>query len=78
MYIFEVKAEKTMYMLLSRHQNTGQNRDIKIAIRSFENVAQFQYLGTAVKNQNLIHNQCLEQPVLVIETRYALRLAHIM
>jgi hypothetical protein len=25
-------------MLLSRHQNAGQNRDIKIADRSFENV----------------------------------------
>jgi coproporphyrinogen III oxidase-like Fe-S oxidoreductase len=27
----EVNAEKTKYMLLSRHQNAGQNRDIKIA-----------------------------------------------
>jgi hypothetical protein len=26
-------------MLLSRHQNVGQNRDIKIANRSFENVS---------------------------------------
>jgi hypothetical protein len=30
-------------MLLSRHQNVGQNRDIKIAKRSFENVSQFKY-----------------------------------
>jgi hypothetical protein len=36
-------------MLLSRHQNAGQNHDIKIANRSFDNVAQFKYLGTTVK-----------------------------
>jgi hypothetical protein len=44
-------------MLLSRHQNVGQNRDIKIANRSFENVSQFKYLGTIVTNQNLIHEE---------------------
>jgi hypothetical protein len=39
----EINIEKTKYtsMLLSRHQNAGQNRDIKIANRSFENVSQF-------------------------------------
>jgi retron-type reverse transcriptase len=26
----EINAEKTKYMLISRHQNVGQNRDIKI------------------------------------------------
>jgi UDP-N-acetylglucosamine 2-epimerase len=41
-------------MLLSRHQNAGQNWDIEIANRSFENVSQFKYLGTTVTNQNLI------------------------
>jgi hypothetical protein len=41
-------------MLLSRHQNVGQNRDIKIANTSFENVSQFRYLGTTVIFQNLI------------------------
>jgi hypothetical protein len=39
----EVNAEKAKYMLLSRHQNAGQNRNMKIANRSFENVAQFKY-----------------------------------
>jgi hypothetical protein len=34
----EINAEKTKYMLLSRQQNVGQNRDIKIENRSFENV----------------------------------------
>jgi hypothetical protein len=32
----EINVEKSKYMLLSRHQNVGQNRDIKIASRAFE------------------------------------------
>jgi hypothetical protein len=44
-------------MLLSGHQNTGQNDDIKPANRCFENVAQFRYLGTTVTNQNLIQEE---------------------
>jgi hypothetical protein len=44
-------------MLLSRYQNAGQNRDIKIGNRCFENVAQFRYLETTVPNQNLIHEE---------------------
>jgi hypothetical protein len=35
----EVNTEKTEYMLLSRHQNAGQNHDTKIGNRCFENVA---------------------------------------
>jgi hypothetical protein len=35
----EINVEKTKYMLLSSHQNAGQNRDIKIADRSYENVS---------------------------------------
>ncbi|PNF38167.1 hypothetical protein B7P43_G14229, partial [Cryptotermes secundus] len=53
----EVKAEKTKYMLLSRHQNAGQNHDIKIGNRSFENVAQFRYLGTTITDRNLIQEE---------------------
>jgi hypothetical protein len=44
-------------MLLSRHQNAGQNRNIKIGDRSFENVAKFKYLGTIVTNRNLINEK---------------------
>jgi hypothetical protein len=44
----EVNTEKTKYMLLSRHQTAGQNHDIKIVHRCFENVAQFRYLGRDV------------------------------
>jgi hypothetical protein len=50
----ELNVEKTKYMLLSRHQSVGQNRDIKIANRSFENVSQFKYLGMTLTIQNLI------------------------
>jgi hypothetical protein len=50
----DVNAEKTKYMLLSCHQNAGQTHNIKIGDRSFENVAQFRYLGMTVTNQNLI------------------------
>jgi hypothetical protein len=50
----EVNVEKTKYMFLSRHQHSRQNHDMKIANRSFENAAQFKYLGTTVTKQNLI------------------------
>jgi hypothetical protein len=53
----EVNTDKTKYMFLSRHQNIGQNHDIKIAGRCFENVAQFTYLGTTITNQNLIQEE---------------------
>jgi hypothetical protein len=41
-------------MLLSHHQNAGQNQDIKIANRLFENESQLRYLGMTIINQNLI------------------------
>jgi hypothetical protein len=53
----EINLEKTKDVLLSRHQNVGQNRDIKIANRSFENLTQFKYWETAVKNQSLIQEE---------------------
>jgi hypothetical protein len=53
----EVNTEKIKYMLLSRDQNAGQNRVIKIGNRSFENVSKFKYLGTTTTNQNLIQEE---------------------
>jgi hypothetical protein len=44
-------------MLLSRHQILGQNQDIKIANRSFENVSQLKNLGMTITNQNLIQQE---------------------
>ena len=44
-------------MLLSHHQNAGQDHGIKIGNRSFENVAQFRYFGMRMTNQNLIQEE---------------------
>jgi hypothetical protein len=40
----EVNMQKTKYMLVSQDQNAGQNREIKIGNRSFENVSQLKNL----------------------------------
>jgi uncharacterized protein YabE (DUF348 family) len=53
----EINVEKTKYILLSRHQNIGQNWDIRIGNRSFENVSQSRYLGMTVTNQNSIQEE---------------------
>jgi hypothetical protein len=53
----EINVEKTKYMLLCSHQNTCQNRDIRIANKAFENVSQFRCLGTTVTNRNLIQEE---------------------
>jgi ribosomal protein S2 len=53
----EVNAERIEYMLLSRHQNAGQNHGIKMANRCFEYVAQIRYFGTTETNQNLIREE---------------------
>jgi hypothetical protein len=53
----QINAKKTKYMLLSRHQNAGQNKDSKTANRPFENVSHFKYLGMTVTNQNLIQEE---------------------
>jgi hypothetical protein len=44
-------------MLLSHHQNAGQNRNIKTANKLFQNVSEFKYLGMTVTNQNLIQEE---------------------
>jgi hypothetical protein len=44
-------------MLMSCQRNELQKYNIVIANRSFENAATFKYLGTMVKNQNLIHDE---------------------
>jgi hypothetical protein len=53
----EINAEKTKYMITSRHPNTGQNQNMRMANESFENVAEFKYLGTTLTNQNDIHDE---------------------
>jgi hypothetical protein len=44
-------------MIMSRHPNSGQNQNIRIANESFENVAKFKYLGTTLTNQNDSHDE---------------------
>jgi hypothetical protein len=52
-----VNVEKTKYMLVSCDQNAGQNRDMKIANRTFENLSEYRYLGTTVTNEKLIQDE---------------------
>jgi hypothetical protein len=52
-----VNPEKTKYMLMSRSQKVGQKHSIKIANRSFEDVAKFEYLGTTLTDQNYMHEE---------------------
>jgi hypothetical protein len=53
----KINAEETKYMIMSRHPNSGQNQNIRIANESFENVAKFKYLGTTLTNENDIHDE---------------------
>jgi hypothetical protein len=53
----EINVEKTKYMIMFRHWNSGQNQNIRIANESFESVATFKYLGTTLTNQNDIHDE---------------------
>jgi hypothetical protein len=53
----EVNPEKTKYVLMSRSQKTGRRYSIKIANRSFEDVAKFKYLETTLTDQNHMHEE---------------------
>jgi hypothetical protein len=53
----EMNAEKTKYMIMSYHQNSGQNQNIRTANESFETVAKLKYFGLILANQNDIHDE---------------------
>jgi hypothetical protein len=53
----EINAEKTKYMIMSCHSNSGQNQNIRIANESFGKVAKVKYLGTTLTDQNDIHDE---------------------
>jgi hypothetical protein len=42
---------------MSRSQKIGQKHNIKIANRSFEDVAKFRYLGTTLTDKNYMHKE---------------------
>jgi uncharacterized membrane protein len=44
-------------MIMSRHPNSAQNQNIRIANESFENMAKFKYVGMTLTNQNDIHDE---------------------
>jgi hypothetical protein len=52
-----MSTKKTKYMIMSRHPNSGQNQNIRIANESLENVAKLKYLRTTLTNQNDIHDE---------------------
>jgi hypothetical protein len=47
----EISIVKLKYILLFHNYNAGQNQDIKIGTRLFENVTLFKYFGTIVTCQ---------------------------
>jgi hypothetical protein len=53
----EVNPEKTKCMLMLRCQKIGQKHSIKVANRSFEDVAELKYLGTTLTDQNYMHKE---------------------
>jgi hypothetical protein len=53
----EINAEKTKYMIMSRHPNSGHNQNIGLTNERFESAAKFKYLGTTLTNQNGINDE---------------------
>jgi hypothetical protein len=53
----QINVEKSEYILVFHHQNAGQNRDIKVANKSLENMSQVTYLVTTITSQNLIQEE---------------------
>jgi hypothetical protein len=53
----KINAEKTKYMIMSRHPNSGQNQNMRITNELFEKMAKFKYLGMTLTNQNDIHDE---------------------
>jgi len=49
-----MNTERTKYMVMSRHQNTGENHNLTTANKSFENLAKVKYMGTT---SNCIHEE---------------------
>jgi hypothetical protein len=52
----ETHAEKTKYMIMPCHPNSGQNQN-RIVNESFENMEKLKYLGMTLTNQNSIRDK---------------------
>jgi hypothetical protein len=55
--VLEVNQEKNKFMLMSCSQKIGQKHSIKIANRSFEDVAKLKYLGKTLTDQNCMQEE---------------------
>jgi hypothetical protein len=53
----QVNSEKTKYMFMSCHHTAGQSNYIRVANKYFEKVAEFEYLGSTLTDQNCIHEE---------------------
>jgi hypothetical protein len=53
----EINAKKTKYMIMSHHQNSGQNQNIRTANDLSENVAKFKYMETTLTDKNDIDDE---------------------
>jgi hypothetical protein len=51
----DVNMEECKYIFMSSHQSAVQGHNVKVANKSFENVAEVKCFGMAIKNQNCIH-----------------------
>jgi hypothetical protein len=60
----EANPQKTKYMLMSSSQNMGQENNIKIGNKSFEDVKKFKHLGTILTDQNCMHEEISSKPNL--------------
>jgi len=58
----EVNADKAKCPFMSRDQNAGRSRNIKMDKSSFETVEQFKHLGTVLTHQNSIQEEIKSKP----------------
>jgi hypothetical protein len=52
---------------MSRHLNAGQNNGVKIDNRFFKNMKEFEFLGTTVSDQNIVHEKILHLGLWVVK-----------
>jgi hypothetical protein len=53
----EVNGEKSKYMVTTRQQNAGTNRNINTGNKAFKGMKQFNYLKTTLTKQTLFRKK---------------------